>query len=250
MHNNPGSGSTADELPANLVTAISDRDTMLDPGGEAAYFSTGRAALDICQHILNGKVPNSIIDFGCGFGRGMRWFRSAWPQAKIYGVEIDRAALEFVQSTFSVEPILGNTDFTVELPKNIDLIFSGSLMTHLDDWQWQPFLTSCIGSLSSNGTFVFTTHGRLAALMARDRHPLFGTLIDTPALYERYKRDGFAFLPYAKDYPTFGLTLSSPEWIMRQLQSLPNVKIVAFHERAWGQDVVAIQRTDLDLVVS
>ena len=129
-----------------------------------------------------------------------------------------------------------------------DSIFSGSLLTHLDDWQWDAFIASCVESLSPTGTFVFTVHGRISALLARDRHPMYGNMINTAELYEEYLRKGFAFMPYSKEHPTFGLSLSSPEWIMRRLQKLPTVRIVAFDEGAW-QDVVALQRNHYNIVV-
>ncbi len=134
------------------------------------------------------------------------------------------------------------------IPGEMDLIFSGSLLTHFDEWQWGIYLEMCFEALAPNGVFVFTTHGRIAALMAKDRHELFGNLVDTRELYERYKVGGFSFLPYDAAWPTFGITLSSPEWVMRRLQARPDIKIIGFEEGGWGQDVWIVQRNAWPMV--
>ncbi len=65
--------------------SISEFDTMLDAGQEDTYFETGRLALEICLRALKRHKPERILDFPCGFGRVLRWFRAQWPEAEIYG---------------------------------------------------------------------------------------------------------------------------------------------------------------------
>lgn len=235
-------------LMENLIRAISPNDTMLDPGDEDEYFRVGESALSICKAVLNASKPNRVLDFPSGYGRALRWFRAEWPDAEIYGAEIDSRCLDFIEKAFRAKRIQADPRLNMEIPGDIDLIFSGSLLTHFDHWQWGIYLEMCANALSENGVFVFSTHGRVAALLAKQRHPVYGTLVDTRELYERYKETGFAFLPYDAAYPTFGLTLSSPEWIMRKLQAMPNVKIVHFEEQGWGQDIWAIKRNPWPMI--
>jgi SAM-dependent methyltransferase len=216
--------------------------------GSDAYFSAGQQALEVCKGILAGSQPRRVIDFGCGYGRALRWFRAEWPRAEIFAVDIDPEALRFVSTTFGAIPVAGDHHLKMSIPGNIDLIFSGSLLTHLDQWQWDIFLPMCVDALAADGTLVATIHGRIAALLASQNHPVYGNAVDVLALHEAYKANSFAFLPYSKDYPTFGLTLSSPEWVMRQLQKIGDAKIVAFHEAAWGQDVIALRKNPWSLL--
>jgi hypothetical protein len=234
---------------STVLRIISPKDTMLDAGRETEYFAAGEMALKVCKDILGGRVPDRIIDFPSGYGRALRWFRAEWPNAEIFAVEIIPDALDFVVDAFGASPVLGDHQLKMSIPLNADLIFSGSLLTHLDDWQWDIFLPMCIDALSKDGTLVFTTHGRIASLMAAQRNPIYGDMVDTVDLYNEYKETGFSFRPYSALYPTFGLTLSSPEWIMRRLQKLPMAKIVAFHEGAWGQDVVALRKSPWPMVL-
>jgi SAM-dependent methyltransferase len=232
------------DLPESLQL-ISPLDTMLDngPDGRKNYFSAGDQALAICRRALGDRHPNRVVDFPVGFGRVARWFRYAWPHCDLYGVELDGHALDFTSSAFSLTPIQADPELkSTQLPEQTDLIFSGSLLTHFDEFQWDAFFKMCIPALSPDGILVFTIHGRVSGLLAADRHPVYGDLIDTKLLYETYLRDGFAFEPYAKDYPTFGLSLSSPAWVMKKLQQIPELKIVGFEEQGWGQDVVILRK--------
>ena len=211
--------------------------------GEAAYYAGGGAALEVCERHV-GDI-RAIIDFPSGHGRVMRWFKLRYPRAKLYAVEVDTDALKFVSQTFGAEPIIANGNLEMDLPKDVDLIFSGSLLTRFDDWQWRRFLEMSLESLATNGFLVFSTHGRVAALLARARDPVYGEIIDTAELYRIYEKTGFAFLPYGAANRTYGLTLTSPQWIMSELEHHPLAKIVGFEEQGWGsghQDIVVIQK--------
>lgn len=232
----------------DVSRVIAASDTMLDSSGIETYLSIGKSALDHCKHFLKGQEPRRILDFPCGYGRVMRWFRSEWPAADIHGVETDAECLAFVRDTFQAKPIQADPRLNMTVPGDVDLIFSGSLLTHFDEWQWHIYMEMCSNALSPEGVFVFTTHGRIASVLAKERHPVYGSLVDTRELYERQKATGFSFIPYDSAYPTFGITLTSPAWVMTQLQKMPTIKIIGFEEGGWGQDIWAVQRAPWAMV--
>ena len=231
-------------MSVNRVSGtVSPNDTMFE-GALESYLHAGEVAFNGCMEIIGGRKIERIIDFPCGHGRVMRWLCREWPDAEMFGVEIDRDGLEFVEQTFGAIPVLGHPNLEMEIPGNADLIWSGSLLTHFAEWQWDLFLPMCVEALSDDGTLIFTAHGRSAAKLAKERHPIYGELINTKVLFDEYAATGFSFIPYSKDYPTYGLSLSSPAWIMNKLQALANAKIVAFHEGAWGhQDMIALRKS-------
>ncbi len=60
-----------------------------------------------------------------------------------------------------------------------------------------------------------------------------------------YARAGFAYQRYFESNAEedYGLSLSSPAWLMRVLQRHPNVIVRAYLEEAWGmQDVVILYK--------
>lgn len=226
---------------------LSERDQM-SKGDLEEYLSVGEKAIQLCVEALNGKTPKTILDFPSGHGRVLRWMKNQWPEATIYAAEVDADALEFTSSTFGSTPIQDDGHLNMVLPTGLDLIFSGSLLTHFDDWQIEKFLNICIEALSPGGVLVFTAHGRLASLLAKKQHEIYGELIDTAALYKTYLESGFAYLPYAAEYPTYGLTLSSPEWMVSRITQIPTARIGSLKEAGWGhQDVYFVQKHDWPL---
>jgi SAM-dependent methyltransferase len=236
-------------IPKDLITEISPLDTMCDKDKEHAYFSVGYRALANCKWILRDQVPSRIIDFPSGYGRALRWFRHEWPHAEIYAVETDSRMLDFVTEKFDAlriqaDPHLNN----MELPGDTDLIFTGSLLTHFDEPQWDRFLKMSIAALRTGGRLVFTIHGRLNALRLKDNPVVYGDMVDGWELYKSYLDKGFAYQPYHPDYPEFGVSLSSPAWVFKKLQKIPFGKIIFFEETAWGQDVIGIEKINWSLV--
>jgi SAM-dependent methyltransferase len=224
---------------------IADLDTMYESGEDTQYFLTGWRALNICLTYVNtSKRSLRILDFPCGYGRVLRWFRNQFPSAEIFGCEIDSRMLDFVQKEFAAIRLQSNDEMEISLPNDLDLIFVGSLLTHFDEHQWDKFLQLCHGALALDGILVFTTHGRRHALMARDKHAIYGSLVDTYALYTRYAKTGFSYLPYEPTWPTFGLSLSSPEWVMRKILHFPDLKIIHMAEGEWGQDVWVLKKVN------
>ncbi|GEM_PF-1515864 len=228
---------------AENLSAISDLDTLYGSEDHDRYFQIGYDAFRICQKASGKWGPRRVVDFGVGYGRVARWFRQEWPDAITYGVDINKNALAFVHQAFGVLPIptYPQIDGAV-LPGDIDLVFCGSLLTGLDAWQWDAFFRLVVPSLGPSGVLVVTTHGRAASQMLRDNPRQFGESIDGEKLLETYVRQGFAFAPYAADHPTFGVSLSSPGWVMEKLQRIPELKIISFEEQGWGQDVIVLKR--------
>jgi SAM-dependent methyltransferase len=233
---------------AGVSREVSPLDTMLDGSGIDAYLDIGKSAADQCKRALGDRQASRILDFPCGYGRVTRWFRNEWPNAEIFGVETDINALEFVTKTFGITPIVADANLNMQIPDNIDLIFSGSLLTHFDEWQWRIYIEMCCEALAPDGVFLFTTHGRIASVLAKERHAIYGELIDTRKLFEMQKPTGFSFLPYDSNYPTFGLTLTSPSWVMSLLEAMPNINIIGFEEGGWGQDIWTVKRAPWSMV--
>ena len=218
---------------------------MFEVGKEREYFDIGKHALAICIEYVNKPDKDlRILDFPCGYGRVTRYFRDQFPSARIFGCELDSRMLDFCEVHFSIERVQSNDEMEIELPDSLDLIFVGSLLTHYDEHQWDKFFILCERALGGDGKLIFTTHGRIHALMAKESHPLFGDLIDTKVLYSIYKDKGFGYIPYDAKWPTFGLSLSSPEWVMGKISKLQNLKILHMGEGEWGQDVWVLSRVE------
>jgi SAM-dependent methyltransferase len=235
---------SASKQAEKVSREISPNDQMIYGVSVDQYIAGGKLALDLCLQALGNKVPERILDFPSGHGRVMRWLRHQWPGSDLYALEVDTDALKFCEREFGAKPIISRASIEdLELPNDVDLIWSGSLLTHFNERMWRSFLTRCVDSLRPGGVLVFTTHGRLANMLANRGDPVFGHLVNLPTLCEGYRQTGFAYQDYDPAYPVYGLSFSSPSWVARQIEPLRYAKIINFIEGGWGyQDVIALQK--------
>ena len=148
-----------------VIEEISPNDNMFS-GNKEHYFSVGKSAL-LCIRNALSKSPKknirSILDFPCGYGRVLRTLKTAFPDARLTACDLDREGVDFCTRTFGSTPIYSKEDPSlIELSGPFDLIWSGSLFTHLDSCRWQGFLDLFKGSLSRTGVLIFTVHGQEA----------------------------------------------------------------------------------------
>jgi cyclopropane fatty-acyl-phospholipid synthase-like methyltransferase len=235
---------------------ISSEDSMLD-GNYDHYFNVGYSALDSIEKVLHSaKIGETkkILDMPCGYGRVMRTIRAAFPESQITGCDLDKKGVDFCSKTFNAIPV-----YSKELPKDIqinekfDLIWCGSLLTHLDGPNWDPFLTFFIEHLNNKGVLVFTTHGRLDAKWISDglnniekEHLFFGLLeAQYSRLIKKFNNDGFGYENYPNQ-SNYGVSLSKPSWVLMQLEKHPDIRIISYTECGWDdhQDVIGIIKMD------
>jgi hypothetical protein len=123
------------------------------------------------------------------------------------------------------------------------LIWCGSLLTHLDAEGWRGFLTLFQERLSSSGVLVFTTRGRLLAEEMRSARRAFALQHSGRSLLADYDQAGFGFEVFRRSPDVrYGISLSSPAWVCRELERYPALSLVAYIESAWDRrlDVVGL----------
>jgi SAM-dependent methyltransferase len=235
-----------------VITEISPRDDMYR-GNPDFYFRCGSEAIERIRE-SGIENPKRILDFACGHGRVLRALKDAFPKAHLTACDIDHDAVDFCAQTFGAEAIYSTTD-GASFKHDFDLIWSGSLFTHLDAGRFVAFLELLDSSLATGGLLVFTTNGDHCYDFLRRLLP--GDTSDPDVIYRagRYfpipkdavpsmlsaYETGFAYADY-EFMENFGATLSSPAWVREQLRRL-NLRVVTFAECGWGehQDVFACQ---------
>ena len=236
------SAQSLEEEPPDVIRDISPRDPMYE-GDEAAYFESGRSALACIRQALLavGKDHvSSILDLPCGYGRVGRTLKAAFEDAELIACDIDREGVDYCSQMLGATAVYsGYSPREIEIPHEVDLIWSGSLLTHLDSFRWPGFLSLFARSLADGGVLVFTTHGRAAMERLRDltmtdfSRPVENMIAD----YETY---GFAYSDYYESPREYGISISSPGWVHGEVEKLPRLRLVSHTEAAWHshQDVV------------
>lgn len=227
---------------------LSPADGMLVPGLEQQYFDLGQRALELV--LLSSQLCDKphypdILDLPCGHGRVLRWLRAHYDYAKITACDLDRGAVDFCAAEFGATPVYSQPDLrALPFTAQFDLIWVGSLLTHLPQADWLAALDCFVRWTRECGVLIFTTQGRCyTSLLARGQRNVTEN-INKPALLEAFARDGFAYQPYFESTAgEYGVSATSPEWLQRVLQRYPDIIMRAYLEESWGmQDVVILYK--------
>ena len=224
-----------------IIRTISPNDEMF-AGKDVEYFAVGQSALDCIRIGLQAaqKSPaevRRILDLPCGYGRVLRYLRAAFPQAEITACDILRDGVDFCASTFAAVPVYSHDD-PAKIPLEhdaFDLIWVGSLFTHLDADLWSRFLGLFQALLRPGGALIFSTHGHGAYRNMITQSFDYGIPYyrKTVILYN-YERRGFGYVTYPGSRGYYGLSLSNPTWVLAHLARFRDLRLVHFAERSWA----------------
>lgn len=232
------------------IRTIHPADRMWQPE-ESWYFATGRSALRLVDIAARASwLPriSSILDLPCGHGRVARYLRSGYPDAKLHFCDIDADGADFCASTFDGTAIHSRPELTeVALPQ-VDLIWVGSLFTHVDLERTRRWLRHLCESLTPDGVLVASFHGDWSIRMHQDFYPMIDP-VSWERILDGYRASGYGYAPYPHGrFGDYGVSLSRPETMIGVVGEIPGVRMVGYMERGWADnhDVIMIARDDRD----
>jgi SAM-dependent methyltransferase len=244
--------------PGGVVEDVSPQDHMFRV--RERYLRAGQKALDCIRlgMIAAGKTTvASALDLPSGHGRVLRWIKAEFPDARLGAGDIDRDGVDFCAATFGATPVYGREDpADIEIDAPYELIWCGSLFTHLPPERWEGFLALFERALVPEGLLVFTTHGRRIADRMRDAET-GGQYLKEPAHREQvlsaYEQEGLGYRDYtfSDEYReslalprSYGISLVRPSVVCAMVERRPQLQLVGFTEgRFNGQDVMSVVRS-------
>jgi SAM-dependent methyltransferase len=227
-------------LPS-IIADLSPNDTMFD-GSSDHYIHVGMSALNAIEAaMLGAEEPRRILDLPCGFGRVTRILRARYPDAAMTVCDLDRPGVDFAAATFGAQGVYSVPNFRdLQLDGSFDLIWVGSLLTHLPEHQTRQFLDFAARHMGPNSRLIVTSHGE--HVVTRLRSNTYG-LTDPAArgLIAQYMADGYAYRGYDGD-ECYGLSLVARAWYEALLEASP-LRLEAYYDRGWDghQDVLVIR---------
>jgi hypothetical protein len=217
--------------------------------GWSEYLGVGESAAECITYVLSGAPSGDVrkfMDFGCGHGRIARHLRALFPAADAVFVDIDPAGSGFCATTFGGSAITSIDDFDkLTLPGNLDLIWLGSIFTHLDRGRMIALLNVLTSSLSRHGVVAGTFRGEtMYKIMKEDSAKNRNTELKWRSLLQQYEANGFGYAPYSSDTPQWGLSLSTVSSVFEIGRSRADLKMIAYREAGWAgaHDVAAWAR--------
>jgi SAM-dependent methyltransferase len=252
---------------------ISPNDVMYQ-GVPAHYFNVGVSALRAIGLALQaaGKTEvGRILDLPCGHGRVLRALKAAFPEAALTACDIDRDGVDFCAASLGARPVYSHKDpDELQLEGGYDLIWCGSLLTHVGFDYWSKFLRLFARSLAPDGVLVLTTAGRFASVILHSSLPLFdevegaraaGQEVDrerehtlklssynlerdrVESVLGDYDRQGWGYVDY-QGQVDYGISLARPSHVSALIEQVEGLQIKLYTERGWDdhQDVIACKR--------
>jgi len=221
---------------------ISERDGMAK-GNHATYLNTGKNALKAVLQVLSAaKVEigsnHRVLDYACGYGRVLRWLQAAFPHAELKGMDIDKNAVASASDILGVDARVLDPSLNTPLGGKFDLIWVGSLFTHLPRDEAIRVLSYLRDHLSEMGVLVFTAHGNYVHdRMAAGEKTYNLSDEGVRKVLSEYASGDFAFSPYPHS-ETYGIALTSPLTIFTALAET-RLSPIYFQDRGWvnHQDV-------------
>jgi SAM-dependent methyltransferase len=222
------------ELLAQAESRVSPRDTMYTGDG-AHYFKVGLSAMRVLEEALrraNLKHAGHVLDLPCGHGRVLRFLVRRFPQARFTACDLDRDGVDFCARVFGATPVYSVTDLdALSFDARFDLIWCGSLVTHLDAAHARALFRLFARHLAPGGLLLFSAHGDFVARrLPRGEFDYMLTKAQTEAITRRYHETGFGYEDYAGQ-GGYGVALTSPAWIRARLAEVGGLTEVYFGER-------------------
>src|SRR5689334_7802613 len=245
-------------LPDAFAATRREVDDRLSPteqmptGDLAGYLATGASALKAVRLALlaaRAPEPQRILDLPCGHGRVLRWLAAAFPDARLTACDLLTDGVDFCAEAFGAAPVHSVPEPSVELfGATYDLIWVGSLLTHVDVAAWDRFVALFDALLAPGGVLVATTHGELVAERMRQGHHYGYPSRAVERTLRTYDHAGFAFLEQSPTEIDYGITVARPAWVVDRLTRTTDQRVVLCSEALWAnhQDVVALVKRPND----
>ncbi len=216
---------------------ISFRDEMFE-GNLDHYLSVGKSAMIIIEDTLRIAEKrfenlNAVLDIPCGHGRVMRHMVKKVDGRRITGCDLDFEAVEFCVKEFGCKPLFSNVVFeNIEFEEKFDLIWVGSLFTHLDESSFERLLKVLISNLNDDGILVFSAHGTYS-LEIIDKYN--GIVADGKVfIRDQLNKKGFYFTPY-ENLENYGISISLKSFVEDRINKVAADKmaLLKFTARGW-----------------
>lgn len=221
---------------------------MMMKSSAAHYLGAGLSGLRAVQcgvPELAAAPPRRVLDFGCGFGRVTRFLQAEWPEADVNVCDVDFTGLAFCLAHLGVRGFqVGVDPAAMRLGGDYDLIWVGSVVTHLDAPVIMKLLAALAAALAPGGHVCFSSHGDLPVGRLKSGERYYGLAPpDAAAVVAGYETSGFGYANYLGQVG-YGISASSQAWLVNAVAQTPGLAWCGFQASGWDnyQDIVVCRR--------
>ncbi len=121
----------------------------------------------LCRNGIAPEKLETMLDFGCGCGRILRWWVGLKDSCEIWGCDYNAELVAWCQKRlgFFAQFKVNRADPPIDFSDGyFELVYAYSVLTHLSLEQQRPWLVELTRVTKPGGWLVITTHGRRCAL--------------------------------------------------------------------------------------
>jgi len=203
------------------------------------YFKSGREALQCIEQIVRFSEKSfrgvrSFLDFACGYGKSTRFLIQEIEPGKVWVSDIYKGAVDFQKKIFGVNGFYSETEPSkLEFPRKFEVIYTGSLFSHLPANRFEEWLSTLSNILEDDGIFILSTHGETLCPPGFQVDP-----------------SGFTFLKFSESRSLsteeYGCTFVTRAWVERLGEKLGIMNIYFLEKELWGsQDIYVVTKRDM-----
>ena len=242
--------------PYSMV--ISPDDHMLTADKSAYFRVTESSLINIRDALCAIGVANadvgSVLDFGCGYGRAYRALSYLMPNANLTACDLIADAAQYCANTFGGDWVEAHEDVSrIAFPRKYDVIWLGSVFTHLPEHRWALLLDALSATLNPGGVIVMTMHGARSifvietVLLERNPHAIDGNWFAD--MKKNLPETGFAFAPNKPaairhqnnmgmdvTQGEYGFSFNTPGWFADYIGKRSDLEMVDFVPAGWDNN--------------
>ena len=203
------------------------------------YLEAGRECFKSIENIVKtcGKSfeeISSFLDFACGYGRVTRFWIQEMKAGKIWVSDIYKDAVDFQKKYFKVNGFYSQTEpSNLVFPRKFEVIYVGSLFSHLPAIRFEEWLLILYNILEENGVLIFSTHGEFLC---------------PPTI--KIDSSGFTFWSDSESrslcVEEYGSTFVTKDWVEQLANKLDITDIYFFEKELCGyQDIYVITKKNI-----
>ena len=168
-----------------------------------------------------------------------------YPNAELTACDLNKDGVDFCVSTFGAKGVYSDIDVSkIMIESMFDLIWCGSLLTHLPSCKSKKFLEFFIDHLDNDGILLITLQGRWQISLQEKHWKCIDDERFNKALSE-YDASGYGFVDYEGfEGVGYGISLVKPSWVLSNIEERKDISVIYFAERLWNghQDVLAVTK--------
>lgn len=143
------------------------------------YEKFARYKVVLTKHLISDKTEK-ILNYGCGIGNDMNYFKQLWPAAELYGCDISQKSIEYAKKNYHDVHF-----FQSDSPEKIyeqktkwDIVFLACVLHHIPPEERTMWMKAVADNVSDGGYICVFEHNVINPMTKRIvTHP-----IEYPAL--------------------------------------------------------------------